>query len=100
VLPRLSSGDGTLWRDFDWAASRNGPNDPAKTAKLFRTLPTRHAGHTHVEGYDYVLLVPVRIDNVSPPELPRGAPLGIDIDSEYRRLIEQMCSAYTARWHM
>jgi len=53
-----------------------------------------------VEGYDYVLLVPVLIDNVNPPSLPRDNVLGIDVDAEYARLIEQMCSAYTARWHM
>lgn len=65
-----------------------------------RTLPTRHAGHTHVEGYDDVLLVPVEIDNVNPPALPRPNPLGIDVDADYTRLLERMCSAYTARWHM
>lgn len=100
VLPRLSSGDATLWDEFDWAISRNRPNDPAKTVELFRTLPTRKPGHTHVEGYDYVLLVPVQIDNVNPPSLPRPNPLGIDVDEEYRKLLAQVCSAYTARWHM
>lgn len=100
VRPRLSSGDPTLWRQFDWAISNNRPNDPAKTVDLFRTLPTRKSGHTHVEGYDYVLLVPVQIDNVNPPRLPRPNALGIDVDSEYRKLLAQMCSAYTARWHM
>jgi hypothetical protein len=100
VLPRLSSGDESLWDEFAWAISRNTRNDPAKTAELFRTLPTRGAGHTHIEGYDYVLLVPVLIDNVNPPTLPRENSLGIDIDTAYPKLIEQMCSAYTARWHM
>lgn len=32
---------------------------------------------THVEGYDYVLLAPVFIDNVNPPRLPRPNELGI-----------------------
>ena len=100
VLQRLSSGDATLWRQFDWAISRNRPNDPAKTVELFRTLPTRKPGHTHVEGYDYLLLVPVQLDNVSPPSLPRPNALGVDVDDEYRKLLTQMCSAYTARWHM
>jgi hypothetical protein len=100
VLPRLSSGDSSLWDEFNWAVSRNSTIDAANTTALFRTLPTRGAGHTHVEGYDYVLLVPVIIDNVNPPRLPRENSLGIDVDKEYRRLIEQMCSAYTARWHM
>lgn len=100
VLPRLSSGDQTLWDEFDWAVSPNRPQDPARSVELFRKLPTRKPGHTHVEGYDYVLLVPVEIDNVNPPRLPRVNPLGINIDDEYPRMLEQLCSAYTARWHM
>lgn len=100
VLPRLSSGDQTLWRDFDWAVSKNSANDPYRTVELMRTLPTRSAGHTHVEGYDAVLLVPVEIDNVNPPTLPRPNPVGIDVDEEYARTLEKMCAAYTARWHM
>lgn len=100
VLPRLSSGDDTLWEQFSWAASRNSATDPAATVALLRTLPTRKPGHTHVEGYDYVLLVPVSIDNVNPPVLPRPNPLGIDVDAEYERMLERMCAAYTARWHM
>lgn len=100
VLPRLSTGDATLWKQFDWATSRNRPSDPARTVELFRTLPTRKPGHTHVEGYDYVLLVPVDIDNVNPPRLPRPNPLGIDVNDEYRKLLAQVCSAYKARWHL
>ena len=100
VRPRLSSGDQSLWIEFDDAISENRPDDPAKTVGLMRKLPTRQAGHTHVEGYDYVLLVPVMIDNVNPPSLPRPSSLQIDVDDEYRRMLEQMCSAYTARWHM
>lgn len=100
VLPRLSSGDASLWRQFDWAISTNRPNDPAKTVRLLRTLPTRPPGHTHVHGYDYVLLVPVQVDNVNPPSLPRSNELGIDVDEEYRRMLEKLCSGYTARWHM
>lgn len=100
LRPRLSSGDESLWTEFDWAVSENRPNDPAKTVELFRTLPTRKPGHTHVEGYDFVLLVPVQIDNVNPPSLPRPNALGIDVDSEYQKLLAQMCSGYTARWHM
>lgn len=100
VLPRLSSGDATLWDEFNWAVSTNRVNDASKTVDLFRTLPTRGSGHTHVQGYDFVLLIPVQIDNVNPPELPRVNSLEIDIDREYAHLIERMCSAYTARWHM
>lgn len=100
VRPRLSSGDQSLWEQFNWAVSVNRPNEPGKTVELFRTLPTRGSGHTHVEGYDYVLLIPVQVDNVNPPSLPRTNSLGIDIDVEYQRLKERMCAAYTARWHM
>lgn len=100
VLPRLSSGDESLWTQFDWAVSKNRPNDPERTVALLRTLPTRKAGHTHVEGYDYVMLVPVYIDNVHPPSLPRPNDLGIDVDAEYQQLLSQICAAYTARWHM
>lgn len=100
VLPRLSSGDQNLWAEFNWAVSRNRPGDPARTVELFRTLPTRNPGHTHVEGYDSVLLVPVSIDNVNPPELPRPNPLGIDVDADYAQALKQMCAAYSARWHL
>jgi hypothetical protein len=100
VLPRLSTGDATLWTEFSWAISKNSRSDPLKTVELFRSLPTRGPGHTHIEAYDAVILVPVVIDNVSPPVLPRPNALGIDVDREYGRLLTQMCSAYTARWHM
>lgn len=100
ILPRLSSGDGTLWSEFSWAVSRNRPGDPERTVELMRQLPTRPPGHTHIEGYDAVLLVPVEIDNVNPPALPRPNRLGIDVDAEYQRTLEKLCAAYTARWHM
>jgi hypothetical protein len=100
ILPRLSSGDLTLWDEFDWAISPNSATDAQKSVDLFRSLPTRGSGHTHVEGYDYVMLVPVEIDNVSPPGVKRDNSLGIDVDAEYQRLLERICAAYTARWHM
>ena len=99
VRPRLSTGDQRLWTEFEDAVSDNRPNDPARTVALMRTLPIRQAGHTHVAGYDFVLLVPVMIDNVNPPSLPRPNPLDIDVDVEYRRMLDQICAAYTARWH-
>ena len=52
VLPRLSSGDATLWDEFDWAVSKNRPDDAKATVAKFRQLPTRPTGHTHVVGYD------------------------------------------------
>ena len=100
ILPRLSSGDQTLWSEFSWAVSRNTLTDPGRTIALLERLPTRKPGHTHVAGYDFVLLVPVTIDNVNPPSLPRPNSCGIDVDAEYQRMLDQLCAAYKARWHM
>src|SRR5690606_6840450 len=100
VLPRLSSGDQSLWSEFKYAVSTNKPDDPAKTVAAFRRLPLRPPGHTHVAGYDFVLIVPVFIDNVNPPELCRNNPFGIDIDAEYERMLATICRAYEARWHL
>lgn len=99
VLPRLSSGDETLWTEFSWAVSENTEADPAKTLALLKTIPTRKAGFTHAAGYDFILGVPVFIDNVNPPRIPRDNGLGIDVDAEYKAMLDQVCSAYTARWH-
>lgn len=100
VRPRLSTGDATLWTEFAWAISNNRPNEPAGTVELFRTLPVRGPAETHLKAYDSVLIVPVRIDNVNPPELPRPNELGIDVDAEYQEFIAKTCRAYTARYHM
>ncbi len=100
VLPRLSSGDDSLFSDFPWAVSYNRPSDAKKTLDLFRTLPTRGSAQTYLVAYDSVLLVPIRIDNVHPPELPRLNTLGIDVDADYQDCIIRTCRAYTARWHM
>ena len=96
----LSTGDESLFDEFNWAISKNRPKEPEKTLELFRTLPARGSAQTHLTAYDSVLLVPVWIDNVHPPTLPRPNPLGIDVDAEYRDSIERTCKAYTARWHM
>lgn len=100
VVPRLSSGDQSLWTEFAVAVSRNRRQDPLRTVEKFRQLLRRQPGHTHVVGYDYVLLVPVRIDNVNPPSLARDNPLGIDIDRDYQRMLDQICTAYHTRWHL
>ena len=44
VLPRLSSGDQSLWDEFESAISVNRPDDPSNTVKKFRQLPTRYRG--------------------------------------------------------
>jgi hypothetical protein len=99
VLPRLSRGDETLWDDFPHAVSRNRPGDPDRTIRKFRELPTRPPGKTHLAAYDYVLLVPVFIDNVSPPRVARDNPLGIDLDADYAAMLDRICRAYAATWH-
>jgi len=103
VLPRLSSGDQSLWDEFESAVSVNRPDDPSNTVKKFRQLPTRQPGHTHVVGYDYVLLVPAFIDNVNEPYIPKPADplsLGINVELEYQTMLDAICKAYTARWHL
>jgi len=100
ILPRLSSGDNTLWAKFPHAISRNRPHDPGRTVKKFRELPTRPPGRTDLVAYDYVLLVPVFVDNVSRPFVARENKLGIDVDFEYRAMLDRICKAYTARWHL
>lgn len=99
-LPRLSKGDRSLWSEVnEKAISRNRPGDPQKTVDKFRSLPTRPMAHTHERAYDWVLLVPVFVDNVDPPSLPRPNLLGIDVDREYDAMLNHVCKAYRARWH-
>jgi hypothetical protein len=100
VLPRLSRGDAALWDRFPKAVSRNRPGDPERTVSKFRELPTRPPGRTDLVAYDYVLLVPVVIDNVQPPRVVRDNTLGIDVDGEYGTMLDRICKAYTARWHL
>jgi hypothetical protein len=99
VVPRLSTGDQRLWHEFPFAISKNRITDPQRTVRLFEQLPKRNPAYTHQAGYDYVLLVPVIIDNVNPPELPRPNSLNIDVDREYATMLDVICRAYTARWH-
>jgi hypothetical protein len=99
VRPRLSSGDTSLWTEFASDVSPNRPDDPARSVDLFRKLPVRGRALTHLLGYDYVLLVPVEIDNVNPPRLAPAGTLGIDALSDYRAMIAQICQAYRVRFH-
>ncbi len=103
LVRQLSSGDQSLWARFDSAVSVNRPDDGARTIAEFRKLPTRQPGHTHTVGYDFVLLVPAFIDNVNPPFIPGpGDPksLGIDVGHEYATMLDAICKAYSARWHL
>lgn len=100
IRPRLSSGDQSLFTEFSWAISKNSAIDPQRTLEMFRTLPTRGSAETYKVAYDSVLLVPVRIDNVSAPELARVNGLGVDVDADYRTFLTRTCRGYVARWHM
>lgn len=100
VLPRLSKGDERLWDDFPRAVSRNRPRDAERTVTKFRELPIRPPGRTDLAAYDFVLLVPVFIDNVSAPRIARDNTLGIDVDADYKAMLDRICKAYTARWHL
>lgn len=103
LVRRLSSGDNLLWNSFESAISLNRPDDAAKTIAEFQKLPTRQPGHTHTVGYDYVLLVPAFVDNVNPPYIPTPndpGSLGIDVEREYSAMLDTICKAYTARWHL
>jgi hypothetical protein len=100
VLPRLSSGDQSLWDEFAWAVSLNKESDCARTIEKFRMLRTRPPGHTHVQGYDYILIVPVHIDNVNPPRIAVQNSLGINVNADYKQMVSTICKAYTARWHL
>ncbi len=99
ILPRLSRGDQRLWDEFEYAVSENRLDDPLKTVAKFRSLPTRGPAQTHKIGYDFVLLVPIMIDNVNPPVLTSPSALDIDLPQEYQRMLGTICAAYAARWH-
>jgi len=99
VLPRLSSGDQTLWTEFDYAVSANRSGDAKRTLAQFRELPIRSPGLTHMHGYDYVALIPVHVNNVDPPSVARSNQLGIDVNAEYESMVDTLCRAYSARWH-
>ncbi|MGH7797490.1 MAG: hypothetical protein ACREQ2_21740 [Candidatus Binatia bacterium] len=44
ILPRLSSGDQSLWKEFNWAISMNRPDDPKTTLEYFKKLPQAKSG--------------------------------------------------------
>jgi hypothetical protein len=100
VRPRLSTGDVALWDEFDHAISENRSVDPARSVAKFRELPTRRPGHTHDEGYGCLMLAPVFIDNVNPPRVERKNSLGINVDHDYKKMIQDVCRAYSTRWDM
>jgi hypothetical protein len=98
VVPRLSTGDLRLWDEFRTAISVNRAADPKSTILKFRELPIRKPEEIHKIGYDFLLLVPVYIDNVNPPHIPMPNSLGIDVNKEYRTMLDLVCEAYRTRW--
>lgn len=98
IRPRLSSGDVTLWTEFKAAVSQNRPGEPKKTLAVFRELKRRPIGRTDIIGYDYLLVVPVAVDNVNPPSVARQNDLGIDVDADYASMLRTICDAYQVRW--
>src|SRR2546428_10841424 len=98
VVPRLSTGDQRLWDEYRAAISVNRASDPHSTLLKFRELPLREPDQIQRVGYDFLLLVPIHIDNVNPPYLPTPNALGIDVDNEYRKMLDLICSDYQARW--
>lgn len=97
VLPRLSSGDSTLWTEF--GATPNSSDAAIKTIEMMRSLPVKEKGFTHELGFDYLLIEPVFIDNINPPRVERENDFGINIDVQYLEMLRRTCRAYTSRWH-
>lgn len=95
VLPRVGSGDESLWRDFPWAVSHNKPDDAAKSFRKARDLP--HRNSTQV-GFDAVLVAPLHIDNVSPPRVDRDCSWATTFDADYRACLSRVSEIYKQRW--
>jgi hypothetical protein len=98
VVPRLSSGDQRLWDEYRIAISVNRASDPQSTLIKFRKLPIREPTQIHEMGYDSLLLIPMHIDNVNPPYLPKPNSLGIDVERDYRSMLDLICKDYQTRW--
>ncbi len=97
IRSRLSTGDQSLWEEFESCISVNTPDDPAKTIAMFRELPVRKGSDTHLAALDFMLIAPFAIDNVNPPKLDKT--MGIDAEAEYRKMIKHICRLYSLRWH-
>ena len=97
ILPRLSTGDLRLWDEFADCVSKNTADDPLNTIKLFQKLPVRTLSDTHETALDYLLFIPVAIDNVNPPRLTHFGQF--EPVRDYERMVKHLCQAYTIRWH-
>jgi hypothetical protein len=98
VLPRLSSGDQSLWNEFSAAISKNKKNEAATTVEKFLRLPTRPLGDTNRIGFDFLLIVPMFVNNVDPPNVARINNLSIDVDRSYCEMLQRICSGYRRNW--
>lgn len=99
VLPRFGTGDPSLWEEFIDAVSKNRQGDAQRTKSTFMQTSVRQVSDTHEAGLDYLLLIPVEIDNVNPPRIADRQALSIDAYAEYDAMIDVICRAYTMRWH-
>lgn len=97
VVPRLLTGDTTLWVEFSKWISTNTCADPAKTMQYFQQLPVRQMADTHEVGLDFMLFIPMEIDNVNPPKLAKLNDL--DPTKSYWEMITHICQLYQYRWH-
>lgn len=97
VRPRLSTGDQALWKEFEYCISNNQPAAPYNTIKLFRELPLRKVAETYKPGLDFLLLVPVAIDNVNPPRVDDEF-ANIHPTTAYEEMIQHICYVYNIRW--
>lgn len=100
VLPRLSSGDRSLWTEFAHAVSHNRASDPAKTVEKFRELAHSSARPHRSRGLRLrVVGAGAHRQRESASHRPRQR-VGIDVDGEYQAMLDQICRAYKARWHV
>lgn len=99
ILPRLSTGDQSLWDDYgDVGTSPNSATDASRTVQYFRdNVAVRSITLTHQPGYDYLLIVPMHINNVDPPRVDRSCGL-VDHDKDYGEMLDTLCSAYSYRF--
>ncbi len=88
IVPRLSTGDESLWTDCAWGISPNKPNDAATTAALFLGLTE----------FDALFVAPVHIDNVTPPKVDRAHPAFGRFDEQYEVAMASVVGEYMKRW--
>lgn len=98
IVPRLSTGDQLLWDDFNRCVSLNKHHEPLTRVALFQNLPIRkpQVVDPGMPTMDFVLLIPMAIDNVNPPSL--STINGINAIRAYDAMLDHICQAYSSRW--